>query len=159
MVSRIFPGTSEAPSGYPSFLSVAVIKHSNQKQPGGGRGRRNGLFHLTLPGHHLSLKEVRRELKAGMFAILPYYSLPGNSSPGRYNRNHGGWLPVDSCGFMLSLLLHTQCGTTCLCRVPVRCAASRGLGPSPSRQSLTDTPTGQSDSGGSSFKVLTSPDS
>lgn len=75
MVDRIVPATSEVLSGYPSFLSVAVVKHSNQKQLGGGHGRRNGLFYLILPGHHLSLKEVRQECLLFCNIIL-YQGIP-----------------------------------------------------------------------------------
>lgn len=100
---------SEVLSGYLSFLSVAVIKHSKQKQLGGGRGMRKGLFHLTLPGHHLSLKEVRQELKAGICLlfcnIILYQGIPHQE--GTTETLEAG-LPVDSCGFILGLLLYTH---------------------------------------------------
>lgn len=40
---------------FPVWLSVAVIKHSNQTQLTRGKG----FIWLLLPGHGLSLKEVR----------------------------------------------------------------------------------------------------
>lgn len=44
-----------------SFLSVAVIEHSDQSSKRKLQG--NGSFHLTLSGHSASRKESQQELK------------------------------------------------------------------------------------------------
>lgn len=56
------------------LLSGAVTKHSDQKQPRGGKG----LFHRTLSGHSLKPREMgrdsRQELEAASMDECRYYA-------------------------------------------------------------------------------------
>lgn len=96
---------------------------------GGGRhGRRNQLFRLIFPSHHLFLKEVRQEAEGKNVSYSAVLSLTREFSywedPGEAMNGGSLLTPV---GFMLSLLLHTQCRSTFLCQC-CRCCL-QGTGP------------------------------
>lgn len=84
------PGCSNNNTDVLNYISLAVMKHADQKQLG-----KKGLIWFMLPGHHPTLREVREGTRE---------QEPGDS-------NHGGMLLAGcSCRFMLSQFFSTVQG-------------------------------------------------